>query len=236
MAEVLELAQLLEHDGMAEVDVGRGRVDTQLDPKRPPLLLGCSSWPPEPRSGSAAWALRASHAAASEADRAIRANARVSGSACRAASSCARLSMPGRTRGIPPMSDADITPLPSTRRARRRAKKAGKPRLRKLRLIAVFIPLAFIALISTVFGMMMAVGPEVEMFSAANQARHARNSVLYDDQGKVIGIITTGDRILLQYDQISPWVIDAVTGIEDKRFFSTRASTCAASAARSSPT
>ena len=32
---LLELAQLLEHDGVAEVDVGRGRVDPELDPQRP---------------------------------------------------------------------------------------------------------------------------------------------------------------------------------------------------------
>ncbi len=32
---LLELAQLLEHDRVAEVDVGRGRVDAELDPQRP---------------------------------------------------------------------------------------------------------------------------------------------------------------------------------------------------------
>ena len=41
VTEVLELAQLLEHDGVAEVDVGRGRIDTELDPQRPALRLGC---------------------------------------------------------------------------------------------------------------------------------------------------------------------------------------------------
>jgi hypothetical protein len=34
---VLELAQLAEHDRVAEVDVGRGRVDPELDPQRPAL-------------------------------------------------------------------------------------------------------------------------------------------------------------------------------------------------------
>ena len=33
MAGLLELAQLLEHDGVAEVDVGGGRVDAELDPQ-----------------------------------------------------------------------------------------------------------------------------------------------------------------------------------------------------------
>ena len=35
VAEVLELAQLAQHDGVAEVDVRRGRVDAELDPQRP---------------------------------------------------------------------------------------------------------------------------------------------------------------------------------------------------------
>ena len=39
---LLELGQLREHDAVAEVDVGRGRVDAELDPQRPALgeLLG----------------------------------------------------------------------------------------------------------------------------------------------------------------------------------------------------
>jgi hypothetical protein len=35
---VLELAQLAEHDRVTEMDVGRRRVDAELDPQRPPLL------------------------------------------------------------------------------------------------------------------------------------------------------------------------------------------------------
>ncbi len=37
MAGVLELAQLLQHDGVAEVDVGGGRVEPELDPQRAAL-------------------------------------------------------------------------------------------------------------------------------------------------------------------------------------------------------
>ena len=35
VAELLELAQLAQHDGEAEVDVGRGGVDPELRPERP---------------------------------------------------------------------------------------------------------------------------------------------------------------------------------------------------------
>ena len=40
MAEALELGQLAEDDGVPEGQVGRGRVDAELDPQRPALGLG----------------------------------------------------------------------------------------------------------------------------------------------------------------------------------------------------
>jgi len=40
MAGVLELAQLVEDDGMTQVDVGRRRVDPEFDTKRTALALG----------------------------------------------------------------------------------------------------------------------------------------------------------------------------------------------------
>ena len=40
MAEVLELAELLQDDRVAEVDVGRGRVEAELRAELPPLARG----------------------------------------------------------------------------------------------------------------------------------------------------------------------------------------------------
>ena len=40
VAEVLELAQLAENDGMPEMDVRCRRIDAQLDPQRSPLARG----------------------------------------------------------------------------------------------------------------------------------------------------------------------------------------------------
>ena len=40
MPGVLELAELVEDDGVAEVDVGGGGVDAELDAQRPALPLG----------------------------------------------------------------------------------------------------------------------------------------------------------------------------------------------------
>ena len=38
MARLLKGAKLVEHHHVPEVDVGGGRIDPQLDPKRPPAL------------------------------------------------------------------------------------------------------------------------------------------------------------------------------------------------------
>ena len=34
MAEILQLAHLVEHDRVADVDVGRGRIEAELDTQR----------------------------------------------------------------------------------------------------------------------------------------------------------------------------------------------------------
>ena len=77
MAEVLELAQLLQHDGVAEVDVGRRRVEAELDAQRAALAPAASSSRLRGRPpGSDSTALRA-RKAASAAGVPIRANASV---------------------------------------------------------------------------------------------------------------------------------------------------------------
>ena len=57
VAGVLELAQLAQHDRVAEVDVGRRRVDPELDPQRPALraraLAACSASAPSGRLSTA---------------------------------------------------------------------------------------------------------------------------------------------------------------------------------------
>jgi len=42
MPQVLELAHLVQDDGVADVDVGRGRVQAQLDPKWHTCCMGTS--------------------------------------------------------------------------------------------------------------------------------------------------------------------------------------------------
>jgi penicillin-binding protein 1A len=96
-----------------------------------------------------------------------------------------------------------------------------RPRIKKLRLLGILLPLGVLAIVSTVFGMMMAVASDLPSLTAAQQLRHARNSVLYDVRGNKLGILTSNEnRVLVPYRDIASSMKFAVISIEDKRFFS----------------
>ena len=96
-----------------------------------------------------------------------------------------------------------------------------KPRLRKLRLLGLLIPLSLLAVVSTVFGMMMAVASDLPALE--NEKRFqgdARNSILYDSQNHVLGRLTSNEhRIYVKANQIAPMMRFAIISIEDQRFF-----------------
>src|SRR5919199_912055 len=97
---------------------------------------------------------------------------------------------------------------------------AAGPRLKKLRLLVVLVPLALLALVSTVFGMMMAVASDLPDLENRKEYQNARNSVLYDVRGRPLGILTNNQsRVLVGYDQISPYMRNAIIAIEDRRFY-----------------
>jgi penicillin-binding protein 1A len=117
----------------------------------------------------------------------------------------------------PSMSDADVTALPVPPNG---GAPGARPRIKKLRLLGILLPLGVLAIVSTVFGMMMAVASDLPSLTAAQQLRHARNSVIYDSRGVKLGILTTNEnRILVPYTDIAPSMKSAVIAVEDKRFF-----------------
>jgi penicillin-binding protein 1A len=104
---------------------------------------------------------------------------------------------------------ADIHAFPQTR-----------TRVKKLRLFLVLGGLSLLALVSTVFGMMMAVASDLPSLENRAEYQNARNSELVDVRGQPLGILTSPDnRILIRPDQISPAMKHAVIAIEDKRFY-----------------
>jgi penicillin-binding protein 1A len=82
--------------------------------------------------------------------------------------------------------------------------------------------LGLLALISTAFGMMMAVASDLPQLENRAQYRHEANSFLYDDTGKLIGILAppTHTVVIQRLSDISPWMRGAVVAVEDKRFWS----------------
>ena len=111
-------------------------------------------------------------------------------------------------------------PPPSPRRT--------KPKLKKLRLAFVLLGLTALAIVSTLFGMLMAVARDLPSLENQAEFRAAENSILYADDCKELdsGNCTrvaklTGNlnRILVSEGEISPHIKNAVIAIEDRRFY-----------------
>jgi penicillin-binding protein 1A len=95
-----------------------------------------------------------------------------------------------------------------------------KPRVKRLRLLAIIVPLTLLAIVSTVFGMMMAVASDLPDLENRKEYQAAKNSVLYDAQGKEIGVLTNNQsRVLVSYEQIPRTMRNAIIAIEDRRFY-----------------
>jgi penicillin-binding protein 1A len=97
-----------------------------------------------------------------------------------------------------------------------------KPKVKKLRLFLVLAGVTALAIISTIFGMMISVASDLPSLENHAQLRIARNSGLYYGSGKRIQLATlTGaqNRVLDESGEISPNVKNAVIAIEDKRFY-----------------
>jgi penicillin-binding protein 1A len=124
-------------------------------------------------------------------------------------------------------ADAAGAPIPfAPPRRRWRRRRAGadgrppKPRIHKLRLALILLGLLVLALISTVFGMMMAVASDLPELENKSQYKSAENSILYDDHWRRIGIFAPPNNVVLvKQDQIAQSMKDAIVAIEDKRFY-----------------
>jgi penicillin-binding protein 1A len=105
--------------------------------------------------------------------------------------------------------EADIHEFPRTR-----------PRVKKLRLLLVLVGLGLLALVSTAFGMLMAVAADVDELQAKADIQEGRNSILVDVHGQQLGVLRSPDnRIIVKRDQIARVMKQAVVSIEDKRFY-----------------
>jgi penicillin-binding protein 1A len=121
-----------------------------------------------------------------------------------------------RARSRPMSTPTLVTPQP-------------RPKLKKLRLAVVLLGLGTLALVSTVFGMMMAVASDLPALENEAEYKAAKNSVLYGDTPtcrkaadkcpEIARLTGNQNRILLTPDKISPNIKNAVIAVEDRRFY-----------------
>ncbi len=126
------------------------------------------------------------------------------------------------------MTPDGLTSTPTRTRARRirlpfrRRRRSGRPRIKKLRVLSIMLGLSLLAVVSLIFGMMMAVASDLPQLENRQQYRASKdNSVLLDYQGRKLGILTNNQNVVLvgQY-QIAPVMKQAIISIEDRRFYS----------------
>ncbi len=94
----------------------------------------------------------------------------------------------------------------------------SRSRLKKLRFFFIFLALLLLGLVSFAFGMFMAVASDLPGLEDQQQYNNASNSVLLDDRGREIGVLSRQNQILVTQQQIPPIVKEAVISIEDRRF------------------
>jgi penicillin-binding protein 1A len=109
----------------------------------------------------------------------------------------------------------DIPPPPPEPTDRR---SSSKPRLKRLRLISILFALALLGIVSFAFGMFVSIASDLPSLTRFSQFKDAQSSVLLDDLGHPIGVLSQQNRVIVTPAQIPPIVKEAVISIEDKRF------------------
>jgi len=102
-----------------------------------------------------------------------------------------------------------------------------RPKVKRLRLAFILTGLSLLALVSTVFGMMMAVASDLPQLENTAEFKRAKNSVATaapTRKGQKVGeplakLTGNENRILVPSEDISPNIRNAVIAIEDRRFY-----------------
>ena len=97
--------------------------------------------------------------------------------------------------------------------------KRSRPRLRKLRFAFVILGLTALALVSWIFGIMMAVAQDLPVLESREQYKQSENSIVYDAYGQKLATLTNNQGRMLESGEIAPVMKEAVVAIEDQRFY-----------------
>ena len=93
-----------------------------------------------------------------------------------------------------------------------------RTRLKWLRLVAIVFFVLLLGLISFVFGIFVAVASDLPSLTRFSQIKDAQSSILLDDLGRPLGIVSQQSRVIVTPKDIPSIVKEAVISIEDKRF------------------
>jgi len=97
-------------------------------------------------------------------------------------------------------------------------RSSSRPRLKRLRFLSILFSLLLLGLVSFVFGVFVSVASDLPSLTRFSQFKEAESSVLTDDLGHPIGVLSQQNRVIVTPEQIPRMVKDAVISIEDKRF------------------
>ena len=104
-----------------------------------------------------------------------------------------------------------------------RPRKPQPGRIKRMRLAIILAGVALLAMVSTVFGMMMSIAGDIPALENEAQYRASQNSEVFDAEGRKIGtLLSNTQRRLVESEEISPYVKQAVVAIEDERFYEHR--------------
>jgi len=95
---------------------------------------------------------------------------------------------------------------------------APKPRLKRLRFVAIMFAVLLLGLVSFVFGIFISVASDLPSLTRFSQLENAKSSVLLDDLGRPLGVVSQQNRVIVTPSQIPQIAKEAVISIEDKRF------------------
>ena len=95
----------------------------------------------------------------------------------------------------------------------------GRPRLKRLRLALILAGLSMLALVSTAFGMMMAVAADLPELENQRGFQRAQNSLLVDVHDNYLATLADQGRIIIPTKEIGLSMQHAIIAIEDERFY-----------------
>ena len=131
--------------------------------------------------------------------------------------------VPGRTVKTSTGGEGAPPPRLPKRIGSRRPRKPKPGRVKKLRLAVIVVGLGALAMVSTIFGMMVSLSRDVPQLENKEQYAQAKNSEVFDSEGRKIGtVLSNTQRILVESEDISPYIKQAVVAIEDERFYEHR--------------